>query len=446
MLSVLCVVAHPDDETILTGGVLAMLAARGAEVHVVCATRGEGGELGEPPVGRAQLGQVREAEMVCAVGKLKGKSLTFFDYVDPTVGPGEELYAFHADLTMFAGQIAASIKQVRPDAVLTHGANGEYGHPAHVLVHTAVKIAVMSLTPALSLWERGDSLSPALSEGERGDAVNVALSRRERESDSPLPPGEGLGVRAKPPLPPELLARCRELRREATDAEKLLWQLLRNRQLNGAKFRRQHPFHGYILDFYCHEAKLAIELDGGGHAEPERRKHDAERTRALQAEGIRVIRFWNDEVLRNTEAVLQVVWETLTDSLTPALSQGERVSDSPLPLGEGSGVRAEPSALYTFAATYPNHPYPRLTNKDDPAHFVIDVTSWLDAKEAAALCHKTQTPLFVRRRSEAAGRPLTVRDVLLTREGLHCLWPASDVIPTDAFAQFLRTECADVFV
>ena len=73
----------------------------------------------------------------------------------------------------------------------------------------------------------------------------------------------------KPPLPPALLARARELRQSGTDAERLVWQLVRNRQLDGWKFRRQHPIGRYILDFYCYEARLGIELDGGQHAEPD---------------------------------------------------------------------------------------------------------------------------------------------------------------------------------
>ncbi|MCL5994855.1 MAG: endonuclease domain-containing protein, partial [Chloroflexi bacterium] len=82
----------------------------------------------------------------------------------------------------------------------------------------------------------------------------------------------------KPPLPTGLLARSRALRQQQTDAEKHLWRLLRDRQFHGAKFRRQHPIGNYILDFYCHEAKLAIELDGSQHAEPDQAAHDAVRT------------------------------------------------------------------------------------------------------------------------------------------------------------------------
>jgi LmbE family N-acetylglucosaminyl deacetylase len=194
--------------------------------------------------------------MVCAVGKLKGRSLTFLGYVDPVAGPAStddptgRLYPFEADLTMLSGQVAASLKQHRAQVLISHGSKGEYGHPAHVLVHTAARLAVESLA---------------------------------RES-----------------------------------------------------------------------------------------------------------------------------------------AQGEA------------------PAFYSFAATYPEHVYPRLTNADDPAHFVVDVSPWLDEKEAAALCHQSQTALFVRRRSEAAGRQLSVREVLLTREGVHRHWPPVTGEPDDVFALFIR--------
>ena len=114
-------------------------------------------------------------------------------------------------------------------------------------------------------------------------------------------------------LPAELLERARALRREATDAERLLWSLLRNRQFLGLKFRRQHPLRGYVLDFYCHEAKLGIELDGGQHAEPEQAARDAQRTRDLEEHGIRVVRFWNHEVLKETRAVLEAIMSAVEE-------------------------------------------------------------------------------------------------------------------------------------
>lgn len=246
MSSLVCVVAHPDDETILCGGTLALLAARGVAVHVVCLTRGEGGELGEPALcSRPELGLVRERELVNAVGKLGGKSLTFLGYVDPTVGPDNILAAPEHNPLMLAGQVVNCMKQFAPQVVLTHGSNGEYGHPAHQLVHTTVLAAVASLRDAAP-W------------------------------------------------------------------------------------------------------------------------------------------------------------------------------------------------LYSFAASYPEHPYPRLANVNDPADVVVDISAFLDEKEAAALCHATQTGLFVRRRSEQAGRPLTVRDVMLTEESFHRHWPMGDVT-IDPFLRWLKT-------
>ncbi|MGQ0604676.1 MAG: PIG-L deacetylase family protein [Anaerolineales bacterium] len=235
--SAICLVAHPDDEIILCGGALALLAVRGVAVHVVCLTRGEGGELGEPPLAtRERLGDVREAEMVNAVQALGGKSLTFLGYVDPTVGPDESLFAPVHDPVVLAGQIINCVKQFRPQVLLTHGSNGEYGHPAHKLLHDMSRVAIASLI---------------------------------EEKYAPVP------------------------------------------------------------------------------------------------------------------------------------------------------------AWWTFAAAYLAHPYPRLSNADDPADLIVEVASVLDRKEAAARCHTTQNALFVRRRSEQAGRTLTVREVLLPEESFRRHWPTN---------------------
>src|SRR4051812_16265240 len=92
------------------------------------------------------------------------------------------------------------------------------------------------------------------------------------------------------------LQRRRTLRHGATDAEALLWHELRNRQLGGFKFRRQHPCGPYIVDFYCAERKLAIELDGGQHYAPAAQAYDARRSRYLRRHGIEVLRFQTDLV------------------------------------------------------------------------------------------------------------------------------------------------------
>jgi len=117
-----------------------------------------------------------------------------------------------------------------------------------------------------------------------------------------------------------MLRFIRDLRRKSTDAERLLWGLLRNRRLEGFKFRRQHPVGKYILDFYCHEARLGVELDGGQHNDAEQHRKDNARSSFLAREGVTVIRFWNNEVLQQTEGVA----DKLLLALSPALSQRER--------------------------------------------------------------------------------------------------------------------------
>jgi LmbE family N-acetylglucosaminyl deacetylase len=250
ILDILIILAHPDDETMLSGGALALLAQAGAEVHYLCATRGEGGELGEPPVcSRAQLGAVREAEMRCAVQALGGASLEFLGYIDPTVGENDELHPYTADFDGLVTQISAQLERWQPIAVITHGSNGEYGHPAHQLTHRAARQAV----------ERVAETSP-------------------------------------------------------------------------------------------HQAAL----------------------------------------------------------------------------------------LYTFSADFPQHPRPRLANQDDPAHLLLDITPALPRKIEAALCHKTQHALFVRRSSQQAGRQLSVPEVLMQVEGLHRAYPPVESPPQDAISELLQ--------
>jgi N-acetylglucosamine malate deacetylase 2 len=230
-MDILAFFAHPDDETMLCGGTLALLARRGAHVHIVSATRGEGGEMGDPPLcTRENLGSVRESELNCAAIALGADSLTVMDYTDPTVGPGEELFPFTDDVEGLAVQIVEAIHYRNAGAIITHGVNGEYGHPAHRLAHRAVLRAV-----------------------------------------------EVLGDEA--------------------------------------------PF------------------------------------------------------------------------------------------------------LYTVQAAFPEHPYPRLANADAQAHLLVDVTPVLKQKTDAALCHRTQHDLFIRHRSEEAGRRMTVPETILPIESLHRVSP-----------------------
>lgn len=101
----------------------------------------------------------------------------------------------------------------------------------------------------------------------------------------------------------------RHLRSNMTDAEKAIWQMLRNGQMTGYRFRRQHPFGDYILDFVCLSAKLVIEIDGGQHAEQV--LADKRRDLFLHDAGFRVLRFWNNQVLTETEAVREAIWQSL---------------------------------------------------------------------------------------------------------------------------------------
>jgi len=246
MVKILTIVAHPDDETMLSGGTLALLAKTGAEVGYLCATRGEGGELGEPPVcDRENLGTAREAEMRCAVHALGGSQVDFLDYVDPLVGEDDQLHPYTNDFDGLVVNFIDQIRESRPDAIITHGSNGEYGHPAHWITNRAVSKAV-----------------------------------------------EGIGISA--PM------------------------------------------------------------------------------------------------------------------------------------------------LYTFSASFPEHPRPRLVNEDDPAHLILDITPVLQQKINAALCHKSQNALFVRRSSLRAGRQLTVPEVVMKVEGLHRVYPSVNGAVDDAVSDILR--------
>ena len=115
---------------------------------------------------------------------------------------------------------------------------------------------------------------------------------------------------------------ARKLRKQATDAELLIWKHLRARQLNGYKFRRQHVIEPYIVDFFCMEAMLIIEVDGGQHTD--QRINDNIRTAYLQSQGYRVIRFWNNEIVDDIDIVLEKILNIL-------------INPSPQPSPEGRG-------------------------------------------------------------------------------------------------------------
>jgi len=105
--------------------------------------------------------------------------------------------------------------------------------------------------------------------------------------------------------------RARDLRKQPSDAENRLWYRLRRKSLSGYRFRRQSPIGNYIVDFVCPDVALIVELDGGQHADQQ--KYDEARTRWLESQGYRVLRFWNNDVLSNTDAVLEQILVALED-------------------------------------------------------------------------------------------------------------------------------------
>ena len=204
---------------------------------------------------------------------------------------------------------------------------------AHAVISRSWALAQMfSLTPDPSPKERGEV-------GEKQLRSYLQSSQKEQPyTPSPLSLGEGPGVRLRErtgvrphyqtadPLNYSLLKEFqKDLKKEPTEAEKIVWEMLRNRQ-TGEKFRRQHIIGNYIVDFICVEKKLIIEIDGGYHASSEQKTYDEDRDQHLQAEGYTVLRFTNEEVISSPESVFEQIKRRLS-------------APSPLSLGEGSGVR-----------------------------------------------------------------------------------------------------------
>ena len=180
------------------------------------------------------------------------------------------------------------------------------------------------------------------------------------------------------PLPEDLKFFARTMRKEQTDAEQLMWSLLRSRSLKGAKFRRQHPVGRFILDFYCIEHKLALELDGSHHAE--QKGYDEARDEWLGEQGIRVLRFWNNQVLTETEAVLETIYNQLPEAPSPP---------APLPpAGEGSKIRA--AFVSTNSITQGEQVgilWPDLFRRGVKLHFAHRTFQWNSEARGKAAVH-----------------------------------------------------------
>ena len=200
---------------------------------------------------------------------------------------------------------------------------------------------------------------------------------------SPLSLGEGQGVRTPFFMTGgnnayRLIEEAKRMRKEPTDAEAALWELLRDKKL-GDKFRRQHLIDDFIVDFVCLSKNLVIEVDGGYHNDPTQKEYDQQRTLYLNEKGFKVIRFTNEEVLGNTEAVLTKIKDILVN--TPNFSKQNKAfennelsfADSPLSLGEGQGVRiftTRPDTLFgvTYLTLAPEHALvPLITTEEQRA-------------------------------------------------------------------------------
>ncbi len=169
MAGLLAIGAHPDDETILAGGTLAWAARGGLPVHILCVTRGEGGEVGDPPVTtQDQLGAVREAELRRAGALLGAITVEFLPFVDPQMAPTTEdpapptaLGRIAAEPDDFAAALVTTIRRLRPAVLLTHGTNGEYGHPQHVYTNQIVRRAFVASGDAAAFPAAGPPHAPA---------------------------------------------------------------------------------------------------------------------------------------------------------------------------------------------------------------------------------------------------------------------------------------------
>lgn len=146
--------------------------------------------------------------------------------------------------------------------------------------------------------------------GERGGRVDLSIG----SAPFPRPSGERDAGRQGEGAAPAKTTIARRLRRDSTEAENQLWTRLRNRQLAGWKFVRQFPVAGFYADFACREAMLIIEVDGSQHADSE---HDKRRSAVLRAQGYDVLRFWNNDVLKEPDSILTAILDVLEMKTRP---------------------------------------------------------------------------------------------------------------------------------
>lgn len=172
-------------------------------------------------------------------------------------------------------------------------------------------------------------------------ALELPVFKELNTPPSPALPPEGEGGKKKKPINKKLLFNAKTMRKEPTHAEEVLWEHLRDNQL-GAYFRRQHPIDGKILDFYCHDSNLGVEVDGPIHNVIEEQEWDKEREEHLQSLGIRIIRFKNEDVLNNIENVFSQIETAIKHSPPPSgegLGVGENKTEEGLEVGQNNNKK-----------------------------------------------------------------------------------------------------------
>lgn len=181
MASILVVSAHPDDETLFAGGTLAMFAQKGNDVYILETTRGEGGEVGEPPLTiRNELGAFREHEVRKAADALGACDIFFLPFIDPYMEINGIARRIDAPLDVFAEAIGEHVRNIKPDLVITHGSDGEYGHPQHIYTHRATRLALNNDAPQTSLLSWSAWYQPAERERilNRNDRADIMVDTR----------------------------------------------------------------------------------------------------------------------------------------------------------------------------------------------------------------------------------------------------------------------------
>jgi LmbE family N-acetylglucosaminyl deacetylase len=177
MASILVVSAHPDDETLFAGGTLAMYVQRGNDVYILETTRGEGGEVGEPPLTtRENLGIFREQEVRRAADALGVRDIFFLPFIDPYMEINGVARRIEVPLEVFAEVIGNYVARIQPHVVITHGSDGEYGHPQHIFTHQATRMALNNEAPRTALltwsaWYESPERERVLNRNDRADII-----------------------------------------------------------------------------------------------------------------------------------------------------------------------------------------------------------------------------------------------------------------------------------